>query len=117
MAYGTAHMTTRRILLLEDDSTLRNAIHSFLSRLMYEVVAFDKVESAMGEPTSGFDLILSDVQMQGLSGYDLLARVRKESPDVPVILMTAYGTIEKAVDAMKRGAYDFLVKPFSLPLL
>ena len=117
MAYGTAHMTTRRILLLEDDSTLRNAIHSFLSRLMYEVVAFDKVESAMGEPTSGFDLILSDVQMQGLSGYDLLARVRKESPDVPVILMTAYGTIEKAVDAMKRGAYDFLVKPFSLRLL
>lgn len=117
LAYEKSFMTSRRILLLEDDSTLRNAIQSFLTRAGNEVVAFDKVESASGEASSGFDLILSDVQMQGLTGYDLLDRVKQESPDLPVILMTAYGTIEKAVEAMKRGAYDFLVKPFSLRVL
>lgn len=67
--------------------------------------------------TQEYDLVLSDVRMKGLSGYDLLKFIRKTNPAIPIILMTGHGSIEKAVEAMKNGAYDFLVKPFSLSVL
>src|SRR5262249_58505996 len=60
----------------------------------------------------GVDLVISDLRMPGGSGLDLLARVRAAAPDVQVIVLTAYGTVETAVDAMKQGAFDYLQKPF-----
>lgn len=111
-------MQLKTILLVEDDSSLRQAIETFLKRLNYNVLSFDHVEAALNGVNSDVGLILSDVMMPGgLSGYDLLKYVRKKVPEVPIILMTGFGTIEKAVEAMKEGAYDFLVKPFNLNLL
>lgn len=110
-------MTDKNIILIDDDPSLRSAIGTFLERLNFQVRVFDSVELAIKEVGHGCDLIISDVVMPGLSGYDLLKFVRKQFPNTPIILMTAYANIEKAVDAMKQGAYDFLVKPFSLSVL
>ncbi|MDO8519611.1 MAG: sigma-54 dependent transcriptional regulator, partial [Deltaproteobacteria bacterium] len=110
-------MATKKIVLIDDDPTLRSAITTFLERLKYQVSAFADAESGIKGIEEGTDLILSDVKMGGLSGYDLLRHVRKNYSQTPIILMTGFGTIEKAVEAMKGGAYDFLVKPFSLSVL
>ncbi|HBF13378.1 MAG TPA: sigma-54-dependent Fis family transcriptional regulator [Deltaproteobacteria bacterium] len=110
-------MNSKKILLIEDDPTLRNAIEAFLIKQGYELRVYDNVSKAMKEVGPDCHLILSDVMMPGLTGYDLLGYVRKHFPTIPVILMTGYGTIEKAVEAMKNGAYDFLIKPFSLNVL
>ena len=61
---------------------------------------------------SDLDLILTDMKMPGLSGMDLLVEAKRRKPEVPVIMMTAYGTIEMAVEAMKKQAYDYITKPF-----
>ncbi len=110
-------MSEKKILLVEDDETLRGAIESFLKRLHFQVKSFNNVEMALKELGDDFDVVLSDVMMPGMSGYDLLKFIRTKFPQIPLILMTAFGSIEKAVDAMKNGAYDFLVKPFSLNVL
>ena len=94
-------MNSKKILLIEDDPTLRNAIEAFLIKQGYELRVYDNVSKAMKEVGPDCHLILSDVMMPGLTGYDLLGYVRKHFPTIPVILMTGYGTIEKAVEAMK----------------
>lgn len=108
---------TKKIFLVEDDASLRGAIDSFLRRLNYQVQSFDNLDKFVAALTPEVDLVLTDVMLPGFSGYDVLQRVQTLQPHIPVILMTAYGTIEKAVAAMKNGAYDFLVKPFSLSVL
>jgi len=110
-------MSGKKIVLVEDDDTLRGAIETFLTRLKFSVKAFSSVEPAINEIDESTEIILSDVMMPGLSGFDLLKFIKKKHPAIPLILMTAFGTVEKAVDAMKNGAYDFLIKPFSLNVL
>lgn len=110
-------MTSKKIILIEDDLSLKNAIESFLKRLKYDVISCEDVETAVKQISNQCDLILSDLMMPGLSGFDLVKFVRRKFPNVPIILMTAFGSIEKAVEAMKSGVYDFLVKPFSLNVL
>ncbi|MBX7149781.1 sigma-54 dependent transcriptional regulator [bacterium] len=110
-------MKTKKVLLIEDDQTLRAAIETFLKRIRIDVVSFSQVDQAVREINDSVDIILSDVMMPGLTGYDLLSYVSKNYPHIPIILMTGHGSIEKAVEVMKKGAYDFLVKPFSLNVL
>ncbi len=112
-------MNQKSILLVEDDVSLRFAIESFLSQhVEYEIKSVGNVESARKElEKREYDLILSDVKMPGESGYDLMEFVKQKKRGALVILMTAYGTIEQSVTAMKNGAYDFIVKPFQLTTL
>lgn len=109
----------KTILLVEDDHSLRNAIEAFLSKNNeYAVKAVSDVLSAKAElQAHEYDLVLSDVKMPGGSGFDLLEFVQAQNLGTVFILMTAYGTIEQAVSAMKAGAYDFIVKPFQLTTL
>src|SRR5262245_3949322 len=106
-------MTEAAILIVEDDATLREAFGEMLDLAGHRVVEAADAETAMAllesEPIS---LVLSDVQMPGADGHALLRHVRERQPDLPVVLMTAYGTIERAVSAMRDGACDYLVKPF-----
>ena len=111
-------MSLGRILVVEDDSALREAIVDTLQLGDFEVLSVDNGLSALavlGEEE--ISLVFSDIRMDGMDGYALLQRLRALKPHLPVVLMTAYGTIEQAVSAMKDGAVDYLVKPFEANLL
>jgi two-component system response regulator FlrC len=107
-------MEQERILIVDDDAAMRRALTEVLGRGGFEVEQAPSgqhgIERLAGEP---FDLVVSDLRMPGLGGLNLLREVRRRHPALPVILITAFGTIEDAVSAMKLGAYDFLTKPFS----
>lgn len=111
-------MNQAQILVVEDDSGLREALVDTLSIAGYAVVEADSAESALILlKQKVIDLIVSDVQMGGLSGLDLLKSVKKLYPNTPFLLMTAYATIDHAVEAMKYGAIDYMAKPFAPEVL
>ncbi|OYW13044.1 MAG: DNA-binding response regulator, partial [Acidobacteriia bacterium 12-62-4] len=100
------------ILLVEDDVSLRRIMQLRLEAGPYRVTCAASAEEALAAlERQPFHLIVSDLMMPGLSGLDLLKRIKADAPDTPVILLTAYGSVESAVDAMKSGAFDYLTKP------
>ena len=102
-----------RILLVEDDRVLREALVDTLLLGGYQCQAVESAEAALQVlAQDSFALVLSDVNMPGMDGHGLLAIVRERYPGLPVLLMTAFGTVQRAVDAMRHGAVDYLVKPF-----
>ena len=101
------------ILVVEDDAALREALTDTLELAGYQAMAAGDAEQALAcldKTTPG--LVLSDVQMPGMDGHALLRTLKTRHPDIPVILMTAYGQIDRAVQAMRDGAADYLAKPF-----
>jgi two-component system response regulator FlrC len=93
---------------------MQAALREVLQRQGYEVTVSPDARTALQRLESGpVDLVITDVRMPEISGIELLDRVRTRWPAMPVLVMTAYGTIEDAVDAMKKGAADYLIKPFS----
>ncbi len=106
----------RRILVVEDEDKLRRIIELQLLDSGFEVEKASTAEEAL-PLTDRADLILTDFKLPGMTGLEMLKLVRRADSRVPVILMTAFGTVENAVDAMKSGAADFLLKPFSLDQL
>jgi two-component system response regulator FlrC len=116
---GGIAVSLGRILIVEDDVSLREAIVDTLQLGDFEVLSVDNGLSALAVLNEDDDisLVFSDVRMDSMDGYALLQRLRALKPHLPVILMTAYGTIEQAVSAMKDGAVDYLVKPFEASLL
>jgi len=107
-------MGVERVLVADDDALTREVLAETLGRCGCEVVlAPDGASAVRALEREDFDLILTDVKMPEKSGMDVLVRAREVNRDAPVVLMTAYGTIESAVEAMKNGAFDYIVKPFS----
>jgi two-component system response regulator AtoC len=105
-------MAAEKILIVEDDETLRNVMQLQLKKLGYEAASAPNVERAM-DVLQRFpqDLIITDLNLPGISGIELLKRIRSEYVGSAVIVMTAYGTIQSAVEAMRYGAYDYITKP------
>ncbi|HEY9070422.1 MAG TPA: sigma-54 dependent transcriptional regulator [Candidatus Ozemobacteraceae bacterium] len=102
------------ILIVDDEESVRYTLEVVLRSEGYTIVAARSVNEALERISAeSFDLIISDVNMPGASGLDLLDAVRRRDPEALVILITAYGSEALAVDAMKRGAYDYLAKPFA----
>ncbi len=102
-----------RLLVVDDEPTQREMLTSILERAGYRVsVAADGQQAVRRLEAQHFDLMLTDQKMPGMDGLELLDRARAQIPDLPVVLMTAYGTVSSAVEAMKRGAADYLTKPF-----
>jgi len=102
-----------RILLIEDADTLRDVLHSLLEQQGYSVDSFTSAEEAIPSlKKNEYRCVLSDFRLPGMDGLEFLQNVRIHSADVPFIIMTAYGSIEIAVEAMKLGANDFITKPF-----
>ncbi len=100
------------LLVVDDDASNLSTLARILSREGYEVVQAASGREAMAELRSRpVDLVLTDLKMPGMSGIELLRAVRTVDHDVEVVVMTAYGTVESAVEAMKEGAYDFVSKP------
>lgn len=102
-----------RILVVDDELSMREFLSILLEREGYDVSVAGSAEEALRTMESAlFDLVLSDVNMPGLSGIDLLARIKEKSPETAVLMLTAFSAAEQAVEAMKLGAYDYICKPF-----
>ena len=105
----------RKILIVDDETSMREFLAILLGREGYQVESAADAESALARLAErSFDLIISDVKMPGLDGIALLERVKRSWPDTAVLMLTAFTTAEDAVEAMKRGAYDYIAKPFKV---
>ena len=101
------------ILIVDDEKNYLVVLEALLGPEGYETVTADNGEDALSLiRESDLDLVITDIKMPEINGMDLLDETKKIKPELPVILMTAYGTIEMAVEAMKRHAYDYITKPF-----
>jgi len=103
-----------RILVIDDDESMRDSCRQALARKASRVeVAEDGLSGLEILKKEAFDLVILDLKMPGLSGMEVLNRIKQEYPDVVVVVITGYATVESAVEAMRHGAYDFLPKPFT----
>jgi two-component system response regulator FlrC len=106
-------MSKSTILVVEDDNNLRGALCDTLELAGYEVSSTDQGQGALDKlANEHFGLLLSDLQMRPMNGHTLLKKAKAMIPELPVLLMTAYGTVQGAVEAMHEGASDYLIKPF-----
>jgi two-component system response regulator AtoC len=108
----------KRVLVVDDEEKMRRALQILLGKLGLQAVAAEHGEAALAALASEqIDLVLTDVRLPGMSGIDLLERIRENDASIPVVVLTAYGTIQDAVRAMRLGAFDYLLKPFELDAL
>src|ERR1035441_1405116 len=103
----------KRILVVEDEEKLRRVIELHLVSLGFEVDKAATAEEGL-KIVDRADLVLTDFKLPNMDGLQLLGLIRRQNAQVPVVIMTAFGSIETAVESMKAGATDFLLKPFSL---
>ncbi len=107
-----------RILIVDDEASLRDSLRRTLERDGHETVSAADLRSGRRELAGGgFDLLISDIRLGDGSGLDLIADARQASPALRIVALTAYGSVDLAVEAMRRGADDFLEKPFQTDLL
>lgn len=103
----------RNVLLVDDDASMRHLLSVILSDQGYEARAVASAEDALKEVAlRDFDLVLTDVRMPGMGGLMLVRELQRTAPELLVVVMSAYGSHDAALEAMKAGAYDYLPKPF-----
>ena len=112
-------MSQGTVLVVEDDAALRETLVETLQLARYRVEAAENGQQALDylEANKDISLLISDVQMSPMDGHELMKQSKQRFPELPIILMTAYGTIEKAVEAIRDGANEYLVKPFEADTL
>ena len=109
---------SKKVLVIDDEEDLRNLLSLTLSRMGLDAVAVETIGEAKQElEESAFDLCLTDMRLPDGNGMELVEFVQQEYPQMPIAVITAYGSVELAVDALKLGAFDFLSKPIELPRL
>jgi len=102
------------VLIIDDNETMREGVAQVVRRMGHKVCATASgSEALLIFKKTPADFVITDLKMNGMDGLEVLRRIRELDPDCPTLLMTAYGTVEAAVEAMKLGAMDFLQKPFS----
>jgi DNA-binding NtrC family response regulator len=108
-------LSKKRILVVDDDESLRWVTQAQLQQSGYDVAAAANAASALEQiRNQPADLVITDLKMPGMSGLDLLKEIRASYPEIIVIMVTAFGTVENAVEAMKAGAYDYITKPVNM---
>ena len=111
-------MTSRRVLVVDDETKMRRVLEIMLGRMGHEVMsASNGLEALQILKSATANLVISDLRMPDMNGTELLKALREQGNEVPVIIMTAYGTIESAVEAMKLGACDYILRPFDVDAL
>ncbi|MDP6979579.1 MAG: response regulator [Myxococcota bacterium] len=110
--------TARNVLVVDDDVAMREMVMSLLDDVGHKAnEASNKSQALDCLASRPYDAVITDVKMPGGSGVELLEEIRAKHPSTPVILMTAFGSIQSAVDAMRAGAFDFVTKPFKREVL
>ncbi|MBN1355158.1 sigma-54-dependent Fis family transcriptional regulator [bacterium] len=108
-------METPKILVVDDETNMRRILAAFLTREGFEVLtAGNGIEAGKIMNSDPAQIVITDLRMPGMDGLKLLELMNRRYPDVPVIMITAHGTVETAVEAMKRGAFDYISKPFEM---
>ncbi len=106
-------MGATKILIVDDEVIMRESLSGWLARDGHVVETAASGEEALEKlRQSRFDILLVDIKMEGISGLEVLRKVKENDPDVAIVMITAYGSINTAIEAMKNGAYDYLLKPF-----
>jgi two-component system response regulator PilR (NtrC family) len=104
-----------RIMVVDDEENIREVLSNYLETLGYEVLtASDGADALTKFEVGAFDLIISDLLMPNIDGLELLRKVREKDRDVVFLMITGYPSIETAVEAIKKGAYDYITKPFHM---
>jgi DNA-binding NtrC family response regulator len=105
-----------KLLIVDDDKNIRETLATFFRTCGHHVRTFENGQEALAAfaEDNDFELILSDCRMEKINGLELLRRTKLSAPKIPFILMTAYGSIESAIEALRAGAIDYVIKPFSL---
>ena len=107
-----------RLLLVDDDLDLAKSVQEVLEKREFDVTLAHNGQDALDKMEDHhFEVVLTDFQMPKMGGFELLAKVRKRHPRTPVIIMTAFGSMDRAIEATKQGAFDYLLKPFKMPNL
>ena len=108
-----------RIMIVDDEASLRKVLKAMLQRAGYNIetaqsgqAALAQLAKAEASAEAGFDLVICDIRMPEMSGMTLLEKLVNTYADLPVIMLTAHGTVDLAVQALKKGAFDFLSKPY-----
>jgi len=103
----------KTVLIVDDEKNYLVVLGAFLAEQGYETITADNAEQALEiVKSTDLDLVVTDMKMSPMDGIELLRHIKAVYPDLPVIMMTAYGTVEKAVEAMQLGAFNFILKPF-----
>ncbi|MCK5076471.1 MAG: sigma-54-dependent Fis family transcriptional regulator [Calditrichia bacterium] len=108
-------MSLGNVMVVDDESHVQEVLKDFLEQLGYTVTLADDGDDALSKFEPGkFDLIVSDLLMPKVDGLELLKRIKQQEKDVVFLMITGYPSIETAVDAIKKGAYDYITKPFNM---
>src|SRR5882724_7009154 len=111
-------MNAAKVLLIEDDPGIADTLQRVLAEEGHEVVVKRRGDDGLAHATTGaVNVVITDLRLPGLNGLELIRRLRAVQPRLPVILITAFGTTDTAIEATKFGAYDYLLKPFAIPQL
>jgi DNA-binding NtrC family response regulator len=106
-------VNSTKILIVDDELIMRESLAGWLERDGHSIQTASSGEEALEKlQQTRFDILLVDIKMEGISGLDVLHSVKESDPDVAVVMITAYGSIPTAIEAMKKGAYDYMLKPF-----
>jgi two-component system, NtrC family, response regulator AtoC len=110
--------TGQKILVVDDEDKMRRVLEIMLQRMGYQIIVAENGEQAFEQcQLDSYDLVISDLRMPGIDGAALLERLRSSGNSVPFIIVTAHGSIESAVAAMKKGASDYILRPFDIDTL
>jgi len=108
----------RRVLIIEDDAQMRDMLAVSLRRREFEATCCESATAGLETlSASKFDVVVTDINMRGLDGIEFCRRVASSHPDLPVIVITAFGSMDSAIAALRAGAVDFIPKPFELETL
>jgi len=106
-------MVPKRILIIDDEAGLCRMMEAILADSGYAAKGYTRSFEAVEEYRHGdWDLVISDIKMPGMDGLEVLSRIKAKSPDIPVIMITAHATVDMSIQALRKGAYDMLTKPF-----
>jgi DNA-binding NtrC family response regulator len=109
-------MNTYKILIVDDELLIRDLLYDYFLSKEYTIMTANSAEEAMEivEQHDDFDIVLTDIKMGGTDGLQLVEELRQIHKDLPVIVMTAFPSVETAVEALRKRVYDYIVKPFNI---